>query len=569
MDLLRHLRYFAVVAEEGHIGRAAERLDLAQPALSQRVKALEAALGVPLVVKDGRGIRVTEQGRLLGERAAALVDSADHIAADLQPANTSGVEILVPPTFAPERLAVLARTLADCYAPRGVRTVPLPPPERERRFAAGSVDAVLLVTPAEGDVSLPLGAALAADHPLASMATVHPSDLNEERVLVLDEDEPRRAQLAAQLDRHGLDAEWIEWGQAPVSALARAWAGAVCLTDPRHAADAGLVWVPLAGTPLRRELELRWAPGRHPHDLGAVMRAVAAALEAEVAPQPAARTPVATGTLARILDLWAGVEIEGAVHVRDLDSAAELGIDSDESWPLASVAKVPLAVALHRAAERGLVDLDQPRVLRPDGRTRGTTGISAMSDSVTMSLRDAAYLALTISDNAAADAIWDAIGADRIRASLREVVEPGEVWLGEPTRDLYDRVEFGDGAVDGPRACRATPRGATRLLARIWADEAASAPGCAHLRDLMQRQVWTHRLASGFPAEDIVVAGKTGTVQDHRHEIGVVTYPDGSRYAVAVFSRRRDRAAHHRWDWAIGETARLAVNAMRRGETSD
>ena len=80
---LRHLRSFAVLAEERHFGRAAARLHNAQPALSQQVARLERELGLPLLTRTTRRVEPTEAGRRLAEHARRVLAEVAHAEADL------------------------------------------------------------------------------------------------------------------------------------------------------------------------------------------------------------------------------------------------------------------------------------------------------------------------------------------------------------------------------------------------------------------------------------------------------------------------------------------------------
>jgi DNA-binding transcriptional LysR family regulator len=74
---LRQLEYFAVIAEEGSFTRAAERLLVAQPSLSQQIGALEAELGGPLLERMPRGVRLTTAGQSFLPEARAAISHAD------------------------------------------------------------------------------------------------------------------------------------------------------------------------------------------------------------------------------------------------------------------------------------------------------------------------------------------------------------------------------------------------------------------------------------------------------------------------------------------------------------
>lgn len=87
---LRQLRYFVAVAEELHFRRAAERLHMSQPPLSQAVRALETDIGAELFVRNRRRVELTPAGAVFLDEARAILKAAD-AAADLARRTASGV----------------------------------------------------------------------------------------------------------------------------------------------------------------------------------------------------------------------------------------------------------------------------------------------------------------------------------------------------------------------------------------------------------------------------------------------------------------------------------------------
>ncbi|WP_248958297.1 serine hydrolase [Sphaerisporangium perillae] len=276
--------------------------------------------------------------------------------------------------------------------------------------------------------------------------------------------------------------------------------------------------------------------------------------------------------------IFRAAAVTGNLHAVDLDTGAQIGLRSDDPVILASVFKLPLLVELYRQAEAGLLDPAEPCHVEPGERTAGGTGLAAMLDAATLSLRDLAYLMIAVSDNAAADVVARRVGLDAVNAMLAKF-GLADTYIEHDCRGMLAVLEADTGSMEGPldprtvgrlrvldpaHANRSTAREMTRLLGMVWRDEAAGPQACAAVRRLLGLQVWPHRLASGFPYDDVVVSGKTGSLPTLRNEVGVVEYPDGGRYAVAVFTRSIGTAQlQPRADAAIGTAARAAIDHLR------
>lgn len=274
------------------------------------------------------------------------------------------------------------------------------------------------------------------------------------------------------------------------------------------------------------------------------------------------------------------------VHASDIDGGGELGVRSDDAVVSASVFKLPVLVEACRQVAAGEVDPAMRLDLAVDDfRVLGPTGISVLSDPVSMSFRDLCVSMMTVSDNRATDVVMDVVGMERITATMRSLGLPGTVLEGDCAhllgglladlgRGEDDALDVGVGdeaallrtrALDPARTNRTTPREATTLLTRIWTDDGIDADACAQARRILGMQVWSHRLRSGFPDDAVRVSGKTGTLPMIRNEVGVVEHlVDGSRHAVAVFLRQATAAVNQpRIDAAIGEIAAAAVAELR------
>lgn len=81
---LHHLRYFIAVAEEGHFGRAAERLGIGQPPLSLQIQRLEKRIQIKLFHRRSRGVELTEGGRVLLRHARHILANVDDALNDVQ-----------------------------------------------------------------------------------------------------------------------------------------------------------------------------------------------------------------------------------------------------------------------------------------------------------------------------------------------------------------------------------------------------------------------------------------------------------------------------------------------------
>jgi DNA-binding transcriptional LysR family regulator len=261
---LRHLRYFVAVAEELHFRRAAERLHVAQPAVSEQIRKLENELGVRLLDRDQRSVALTEAGAVLLREARRVLDQAHAAQAAARQARdhaTSCLRVGYMPASLPASVSAILQRLA--VAMPHVETVLEPGSGLEliETVRADRLDAAIVSLPAPTNglrtTALEAQRAVAAlpvSHDHAVRSAIRLEQMAPERIVVLPREANRPFYDAVVSTCHsaGLSPTLVEMPDENIERTLMAVAcGAGMALLPDSVADryvaAGVRFVPLDG----------------------------------------------------------------------------------------------------------------------------------------------------------------------------------------------------------------------------------------------------------------------------------------------------------------------------------
>jgi molybdate transport repressor ModE-like protein len=197
---LHSIKIMRAISDHGTISAAARSLGFSQPAVSQHLRRVEARLGVPLVVRAGRGVRLTEPGQVLARHALTIssaLDAASGDLAELVGLRTGTVRVAAFPTASSTLVPRLLQAMRQQHPGIAVTYIEAEPPEALGMLRDGLVDlAITFSYPGDradphrdGEASLtsmplftePVVLALPDAHPLAAGESVQLSLLGEER----------------------------------------------------------------------------------------------------------------------------------------------------------------------------------------------------------------------------------------------------------------------------------------------------------------------------------------------------------------------------------------------------
>ncbi len=278
---LRHLRYFVAVAEELHFHRAATRLHISQPPLSQQIRALERELGVTLLARNRRRVALTSAGEGFLEDARSIlaaVDRASERARDIARGaiGTLSIGFVGSAMFSPT-LPNILRTFRSEHPEVGLVLRELPTTVQVSSLIAGELDVGVIRPPLDGieiDGQLELltiqrerlVAALPAGHALASRRRLRPGELRGESFVILARREAPGlyAGLAAAMgEAGGLPEDVLEVAemQTIISLVAGGFGVSLVPASVGQVERSGVTFLPITGPTPTIELALAWRRG--------------------------------------------------------------------------------------------------------------------------------------------------------------------------------------------------------------------------------------------------------------------------------------------------------------------
>jgi len=275
MITLRHLQCFAAVAENLHFRKAAEQINISQPALSAQVSQLEEMLGVLLFERTRRRVLPTPIGRELAERANAILRSVSDLEEFAQGSRTplSGILRLgVLPTLGPYLLPHFLPEMRRRYPDLKLYLREESADRLLADLAAGQFDLILISSAPATDQHLtvvplfrePLWAVLPLGHSLAAKDSLAPTDLAGELLIVLEVGDGLREAVLSLCHAAG-SREHPDFRATSLDSLRQMVAtglGATCLpalyVDAEARADEQVVVRRFADPPPSRSIDLVW-----------------------------------------------------------------------------------------------------------------------------------------------------------------------------------------------------------------------------------------------------------------------------------------------------------------------
>ena len=258
-----------------------------------------------------------------------------------------------------------------------------------------------------------------------------------------------------------------------------------------------------------------------------------------------------------------------AIH---LESGKRLSVRNTERFPMGSVYKFPIALAVLRRVDMGTLSLDQTVTIEPKDFSPGWSPLRdrANNRAIVLSVGELLRHMVSISDNTASDALLELVGGPP--AVTARMAELGFSAIRIDRSEKQMAADLGkDGgperyAIDARDT--STPDAMAELLVAFWNKRDGLTPASHALlvRLMSESQTGARRIKGAVPAGS-TVAHKTGTMPGTTNDVALITLPNGEHVALAIFTKASKRDVTEEAEDDIRAITRQVLGAFRSAAT--
>lgn len=213
--MLRHIRYLTAVVDHQNFTRAAEALHVSQPTLSQQIKQLESSLGVQLLDRSGRTVRLTDAGEsylVYARRALSELEAGHRAVHDVQNLSRGSLRLAMTPTFTAYLIGPLVERFSALHPGISLSVREMTQDRIEAELAVDNLDLGIAFTPARSSEiqTQPLfvetlGLVIGDSHPRATTRMpMTLGELTQESLVLLSSDFATRRHIDLHFQDHGV-----------------------------------------------------------------------------------------------------------------------------------------------------------------------------------------------------------------------------------------------------------------------------------------------------------------------------------------------------------------------------
>lgn len=229
----------------------------------------------------------------------------------------------------------------------------------------------------------------------------------------------------------------------------------------------------------------------------------------------------------RIREIEAESECQLCIAVQCFETGWSFRYNADTACKTASIIKLPILIHAAFGVDEGTLDWKTALVLTDSEKVGGAGVLRSMTAGMEISLRDACVLMTIISDNTATNMVIDYLGVEPVNARMRELGYLETTLFRKAYReDTEESRPFGFG--------KTTPEEMLRVLVALTEGRIGNQEVSTDVIAIMERQIFREGIPRYLPS-DWKYAGKTGSVDNVRNDVGIVTAPDGKRFLLSLF----------------------------------